>query len=82
MVEKWKQLDRVCRQLADRQPSSNVDKQTDIACRIVATPAKSPRDRAVKRRFIRESNFEEWNSLYELVDVLLKIDAERLAAAR
>jgi hypothetical protein len=43
---KWKQLDRVGRQLAgkvylddreDRQLSLNVRKQTDVACRIMAT---------------------------------------------
>jgi hypothetical protein len=91
MIGQWEELDRIGRQLAgkvdlddheERQISANVGQQTDVACRIMAARAKTPDDIAAKLRFIRKSACTEWTSFGDLFDMILKLDAEHVAASK
>jgi hypothetical protein len=60
----------------------------ELENRIVATPSKSRVDDAAKRRFITQTNFITANpglamgDLHDLVEMILRLDAERVGAGR
>jgi hypothetical protein len=61
----------------------------DLENRIVATQATTRADLAAKRRFIQKTGFItdpykrcETGCLYGLVDMILELDAERVAAGK
>jgi hypothetical protein len=90
MAQRYDALEKVFAGFSDKDPRvpPMLDEFTELENRIVATPATSREELAAKQRFIRKTKFVtqedcgETGDIGELVSMILRLDAERIAAER
>jgi len=79
----WAEWDRIQAESGQDDPRipALIDETTDLAKRIVVTPAHTVAGRDGKNRILEREDLEAWDSL-GLIETVLGMDAARIAAVR